>query len=223
MSHDIADEKLTYSSDGTPTYSVKLRNLNHLIRTMYNGKAVLGQTFTVENIDLCLQIYANGLNSSSRGRVSVLLANKSSFPVIVTCRFKMGDKYVEKNVLFFSYFCLQDFWSEEHYDQTIHRIWTLRIIKPQWKGIVKPLFLLHHLLLHHWPLEEQVRAEDDGDAGSSEHWTLGDKKHAGADKTGDSVKTKLANRSKDAGTECTISRGFHIFLLRRRWTSVKGY
>ena len=47
MSHDIADEKLTYSSDGTPTYSVKLRNLNHLIRTMYNGKAVLGQTFTV--------------------------------------------------------------------------------------------------------------------------------------------------------------------------------
>ena len=89
---DIIVEGLTYDVSGDATYTVQIRNFHQKMKTWNPSSYITTEHFTVQDAEMYLIIYPNGVNDALQGNVSLFLANVTSKQVFLSCEFQIGDQ-----------------------------------------------------------------------------------------------------------------------------------
>ena len=89
---NITKEELTFSDNGDDAiYSVQIKDFHYKMKNWSPGTDIRTKVFSVQNVDLHLQIYPNGKKEANRGRVSVYLVNYTSKQVFVNFKLQISD------------------------------------------------------------------------------------------------------------------------------------
>ena len=71
----MAIEELTFDDDGVPTYTIQITDFHHKMKNCSPTECITTKTFKVQDVDLHLGIYPNGVGDDAKGHVSVGLVD----------------------------------------------------------------------------------------------------------------------------------------------------
>ena len=92
MTTNMTKEELTFSDNGDDAiYSVQIKDFHYKMKNWTPGTDIRTKVFSIQNVDLLLQIYPNGRKEVNRGRVSVFLVNPSSKQIFVNFKLQISD------------------------------------------------------------------------------------------------------------------------------------
>ena len=94
---NIDKEELTFDAIGVPIYTVQVRNFHQKMKNTSSGERIVTKVFKVQDVDLYLSIYPNGMSDEHKGNVSVFLWNDTSKQLYVHYTFQIGDQEEVEN------------------------------------------------------------------------------------------------------------------------------
>ena len=89
---NIAKEELTFDGDGAPTYTFQVTDFHNKMKNWAPTEFITTKTFKVQDVDLQLRIYPNGVGHDAKGHVSVYLMTNTFKEVYVHYILQIGSQ-----------------------------------------------------------------------------------------------------------------------------------
>ena len=90
---DITKEELNFDKEGNAVYTLQIKDFHNKMKSWESGKYIESKHFKLQDVELYLSVYPNGIEAKDKGYISVYLGNATKKKVFTSFKVKIGQHF----------------------------------------------------------------------------------------------------------------------------------